>query len=632
MMTDEYSGFGGQSSGNDDLVEIDLNFESMRRFQAEFSPNLSKDGLFIDTGEPLDPGSVVRFRVILPEDFVFLEGTAVVEWRRSAEAISDGPPGMALRFVTLSPQNEELVEQLVQDHIDAGGTPFDLVARPSLDDFPTDALEGAPVEPEQPTTEGYRLTVRGTGPSLESEALQALQDAVPGAAETEPLLAEDEDEVAVAADGRLDFGEDAGESVEAVAAAAVSDDEATLDQPAEAEPVTEPPEIDWSAMEDAAREAKTAPPAADGAELDADLALMEAITAPMAAEPEIGSDELPADELPADELVVGVESAPAETFEAAPAVEPEEAEPEAPSQPADYDSSITDVLEVPEEFASGPEVIDEIEEDFGSRAFEVSLPEADDGPDTTPVMPDEGGADVTVTTDDGMASPPRRRRLWPLGLGIVLVLAVAAGFLRPSVKTWLESRGDATPPSDAATVSESVAPQPGAEPPSEAEPAAVAISEVEGEGPSAADAPSMDEQGSPEPVVEAAEPDPVPEPAPEAVPSARADAIESIEIEAGSGGTVVRIRGNGALGDGAVSMENLSSPPRVLVRLRGIRSVFRPFTIEAATAEVTQARIGHHDDRRPPELWVVLDLTGPGAEIGGIDIRGERADFVITRP
>ncbi len=85
----------------------------------------------------LSPSSVVRFRVILPEDFVFLEGTAVVEWHRSAEAMSDGPPGMALRFVTLSPQNQELVEQLVQDHIDADGTPFDLEDRhqhhPDLD-------------------------------------------------------------------------------------------------------------------------------------------------------------------------------------------------------------------------------------------------------------------------------------------------------------------------------------------------------------------------------------------------------------------------------------------------------------------------------------------------------------------
>jgi len=51
-MTDDHRRFGGHSSKEDDLIEIDLNFESMRRFQAEFSPNLSRDGIFIDTGEP----------------------------------------------------------------------------------------------------------------------------------------------------------------------------------------------------------------------------------------------------------------------------------------------------------------------------------------------------------------------------------------------------------------------------------------------------------------------------------------------------------------------------------------------------------------------------------------------------
>ncbi len=136
----------------------------------------------------------------------------------------------------------------------------------------------------------------------------------------------------------------------------------------------------------------------------------------------------------------------------------------------------------------------------------------------------------------------------------------------------------------------------------------------------------MTEQKAPEPAVEA----PAPERVADAAPTTKADAIESIEIEAGSTGTIVRIRGNGTLEEGVVSMENLSSPPRVLVRLRGIRSVYRPFTIESATAEVARARIGHHDDRRPPELWVVLDLTGPQAEIGGIDIQGDQVEFVVS--
>ena len=166
-MSEEIGGAGVQPTSGDDLIEIDLSFESMRRFQAEFSTNLSKDGIFIDTGEPLDPGSVVRFRVILPEEFVLLEGTAIVEWLRGFENAADGPPGMALRFATLSPQNQELVEQLVQDHIDAGGTPFNLDVRPEPAELPTDALEPPSNEHSSAeTAEAFRLTVRRTGPDV----------------------------------------------------------------------------------------------------------------------------------------------------------------------------------------------------------------------------------------------------------------------------------------------------------------------------------------------------------------------------------------------------------------------------------------------------------------------------------
>ena len=65
-----------------DLVEIDLDFPSLWRFRAEFAPNLSHDGLFIETDEPLPPSTVVRVRILLPDEFVLVEGTAVVEWTR----------------------------------------------------------------------------------------------------------------------------------------------------------------------------------------------------------------------------------------------------------------------------------------------------------------------------------------------------------------------------------------------------------------------------------------------------------------------------------------------------------------------------------------------------------------------
>ncbi len=102
----------------------------------------------------------------------------MVEWTQSAETVSDGPPGMALRFVTLSPQNQELVEQLVQDHLRAGGPlltstigRFPRISRPTRSRVRR--------RPAEPSDEGYRLTVRRTEPNLEAAALRALAEASP---------------------------------------------------------------------------------------------------------------------------------------------------------------------------------------------------------------------------------------------------------------------------------------------------------------------------------------------------------------------------------------------------------------------------------------------------------------------
>jgi uncharacterized protein (TIGR02266 family) len=653
-MTDEFSGSGGQTSDNDDLIEIDLNFESMRRFQAEFSPNLSKDGLFIDTGEPLSPGSVVRFRVILPESFVFLEGTAVVEWRRGAEAIADGSPGMALRFVTLSTQNEELVEQLVQDYVDAGGTPFNLNVKPVLSDFPTDALEGAPAEPDETEDEGYRLTVRGAGLSVEAEALQALADAAPdgGPQPDEAVENGDLEEMASAADDSEDATTTEETTVEPtgfeissppVGSGPRSDEAETAEDPEVHQGIGEPPEIDWSADSEEDAPAPADEPATTTDVID--TAVTEALPVPddVAAEPgpepepepEPETEEVESEATRMISMPDRLEAPPAETDE---------------TFGKDVESGVTDVLDIPEEFAAGPEVIEadevddagEVDQDLGSPAFDVSLPEPDDEPDTTPVLPDEGIDDVTVPSDDEVVAPPRRR-LWPFGLAAVLILAVAAGFLSPQVKTWLESRGGGEPvvaeagPSGTETAQSETEspPESSTDPEATDEPAAGDPESGSAEAPPIDEGPGPDEtvdQTPPDPVVAQPEPEPEPEPVPAraVAPAAAADTVLSIGVEPGPDGTRVSIVGNGSLEDGAVSMENLSSPPRVLVRLRGIASSYRPYTIESATPEVTRARIGQHQERRPPELWIVLDLAAPDLEVAGIEIAGDRVGFAVV--
>jgi uncharacterized protein (TIGR02266 family) len=692
-MTDDQRGLGGQSSGGDDLVEIDLNFESMRRFQAEFSPNLSKGGLFIDTGEPLDPGSVVRFRVILPEEFVFLEGTAVVEWKRSAEAVCDGAPGMALRFVTLSPQNQELVEQLVQDHIDTGGSPFDLDVQPVPADFPTDSLEGAPAPSTDSLDEGYRLTVRHTGPGIQAEALQANAEVIPsdeGAqGATEPVdeiakfMLEAEDatppETEAVAPVKIDASVPAVEEVhgfEIVSKAAIEPDPDPVPSAEEIVATPEPEVVPSNAIEP---DPDPVPPAEEIATtLEPEIEVESSAANETALDPVSSVDDIAAaaqvetsvvgDPPEFDwsaELDIPVEPVESSGLEAAQAAEPDAEEEEGPEEvpvaepdavpailevedditdtKADFNLeetvAIPDVLPTPSAFDEGPEVMDNVHESgLGGPAFDVSLPDHDDEPDTTPVLPDEGRDDVTVTPEDDFEEPPRRRRRWPLALVAVFVLAVSGGFLWPHARDWLASRGETPVEKSAAVESpqgvEEVPLDVSEQPPVESEESpqsAVDPEEASAEVESS-EAVVVEDGVSDDVIAEIVVEEPAPEPTPAMVRLGAVDAVTAIDVEPGQAGTVMRIRANGSLEDGVLSMETLSSPPRVLIRVRGITSTYRPYTIESMTPEVTRVRIGLHEDRRPSELWIVVDLTEPEVVVGGVSIRRDLAELVLARP
>ena len=146
----------------DGWVEVELPFPGVRPFEEEFAPNLATDGLFIPTSEPLPPSTVVRVHVTLPDEFVLLEGTGVVVWSRQPGDPSGAPPGMSLRFATLSQHYQDLLDRIVQTHVERGGVPFEVEPRVGDEahgpgaELTSDAARGV-------ASERARLTVRRAG-------------------------------------------------------------------------------------------------------------------------------------------------------------------------------------------------------------------------------------------------------------------------------------------------------------------------------------------------------------------------------------------------------------------------------------------------------------------------------------
>lgn len=143
----------GHSAGaGRNLKIIDLEFETLRQFREVMAPRLNYEGFFVATGDPLPKGTPAKFRFLLPDGFILVEGTAVVAWTRETGAGPDEPAGMALIFNELEHQSREIVDELIDFHIATGGDQFELgptVGEPG--EIGTDALMGELVEPQIPT-------------------------------------------------------------------------------------------------------------------------------------------------------------------------------------------------------------------------------------------------------------------------------------------------------------------------------------------------------------------------------------------------------------------------------------------------------------------------------------------------
>jgi hypothetical protein len=145
---DQRSGAGGN------LKIIDLEFETLRQFRKVMAPRLNYEGFFIATKDPLPKGTPARFRFLLPDGFVLVEGTAVVAWARIEDEDADHPSGMALLFNELEHQSREIIDELIDFHIATGGDSFDigpLVSDPG--EIGTDSLAGDPLETKVPLPE-----------------------------------------------------------------------------------------------------------------------------------------------------------------------------------------------------------------------------------------------------------------------------------------------------------------------------------------------------------------------------------------------------------------------------------------------------------------------------------------------
>jgi hypothetical protein len=117
--------------------------------------------------------------------------------------------------------------------------------------------------------------------------------------------------------------------------------------------------------------------------------------------------------------------------------------------------------------------------------------------------------------------------------------------------------------------------------------------------------------------------EPKPEPEPETIPSAPATVLADISWTRSAAGLELVLKGNGAFEPGAFTYLKFNGgDPRLLIRLMGITQPYAKNRIQVGTPEAGQIRIGYHQDKRPPELHVVVDLASMSIRVVSVETRG----------
>ncbi len=89
----------------DASVRLHLKCPDAEDFVERFAPNVTRGGIFLSTREAREVGRTIRFEIALLDDTVVFAGEGVVAWAR--------PKGMGVKFTTLDPASEPMLERLL---------------------------------------------------------------------------------------------------------------------------------------------------------------------------------------------------------------------------------------------------------------------------------------------------------------------------------------------------------------------------------------------------------------------------------------------------------------------------------------------------------------------------------------
>ena len=101
-------------------LETVVSLHGKNKMGVGFSENISLQGMFINTNDPFKPGSRLGMRFILPNEIRLLKTSGVVCWNRDfGDSMSNGLPGMGVKFVDLQPNDHRMLARYLRTRNEA---------------------------------------------------------------------------------------------------------------------------------------------------------------------------------------------------------------------------------------------------------------------------------------------------------------------------------------------------------------------------------------------------------------------------------------------------------------------------------------------------------------------------------
>ena len=104
----------GERAGVD--IGIRVTSESVEEFVDRYIRDISSGGVFIEMAVPMPVGTTVDFELKIGDDTPLISGQGMVAWQRS-DRTDTSPPGVGVKFSSLSPDGQTLVDVFVEQRV-----------------------------------------------------------------------------------------------------------------------------------------------------------------------------------------------------------------------------------------------------------------------------------------------------------------------------------------------------------------------------------------------------------------------------------------------------------------------------------------------------------------------------------